>query len=282
MRHVILSVALAVSLAAHAAPKNAPKATPCTVPASLLDIYSNLENVTAAEWNAARTTARGVIKACTAAAPKDPASRALLFSLLKQEMLVHYDPLLVTWQKRGDDYTMESTSEGILSFQRELLEMMDRMVSPQDMAHANIILEYANGLAISKLGREIKEQVLLQSGGRARFIYGLVLHNRQEENFRAIGYWLDPADKTLTAAEKSQFALTIAGALPRDGVINNEAHARFVTTIITALGNSSDPKVEEKLRAWQGMHEGAAGSDSSIADLAGQAADTIKKRVARK
>ena len=242
MRPVVLGLALAltVSVAAHAAPKAKAKA-PCTVPASVLDIYSNVANASAADWNAARTTTRDVIKACTEAAPKDPASRALLFSLLKQEMLVHYDPILTAWQTRGDEYTAESTSEGILSFQQGLLALMDRMVTPQDIEHANIVLEYANGLAISKLGREDAEQVLIQSHARARFIYGLVLHNRQEENFRAIGYWLAPSDKTLTAAEKRKYALAIAEYLP---------NARFTKTVIEALEKSDDPAVKEKLRAW--------------------------------
>lgn len=281
MRLVFLSFALIVSLAAHAAPK---KSVPCTVPASVLDIYSKVENASGAEWDAARTATRNVIQACTAAVPKDPASRALLFSLLKQEMLVHYDPILSKWQTRADEYTAESTAEGILSFQQELLALIDRMVVPadvEDVHHKSIILEYANGLAISKLGPAIKDEVLLQSGGRARFIYGLVLHNRQEENFRAIGYWLDSADKTLTAAEKSKFALALAQALPQNGIVNNEAHARMVTTILDALASSSDPAVEEKLRAWQGVYASVAGAGSSIAVLAGKTADKIKSRAPR-
>ena len=238
MRQVIVTLALAVSFAASAAPK----AAPCSVPASILDIYTNVETASAADWNAARTTTRGVIKACTAAPPTDPASRALLFSLLKQEMLVHYDPILDAWDDRGDEYTTESMPEGILSFQQELLALMDRMVTPKDMEHANIVLEYANGLAISKLGREIAEQVLIQSSARARFIYGLVLHNRQEENFRAIGYWLEPGDKTLSAADKRRYALAIAEHLPK---------AQFRKTLTEALGKSNDPVVKEKLRAFE-------------------------------
>src|SRR6187431_3345768 len=91
MRRLPFALLFLLAMSAQAAPK-AKAAAPCTVPASVLDIYPNIDKATAADWNAARTSTRAVIAACMAAPPKEMESRDRLYALLKQEMLVFYDP----------------------------------------------------------------------------------------------------------------------------------------------------------------------------------------------
>jgi hypothetical protein len=123
----------------------------------------------------------------------NPTSRAMIFSVLEKEMALDYTPVFAAWQARRGKPLSEGAFEGVLYFQRDLLAYVDRMVSPRDLQYRDTILEYANGLAISKLGRSVKDQVIEHSGMRPKSLHGLGQKNRQEEAFRAIGYWLEPA-----------------------------------------------------------------------------------------
>jgi hypothetical protein len=95
---------------------------------------------------------------------------------------------------------------------------------------------------------------------------------------RAIGYWLNPSDPTLTSDEKRVFALFVAGALPPDGQVLSGAHTRVVEAIVEALGNSDVPEIEGKLRAWRHTYENANGTGTTLGRLALEAADRIKTR----
>jgi hypothetical protein len=281
MRSITLSALLTVSLAMSV--QAAPKTHPCGVSPALVDVYRNPTSATSAEWTAARKAANDLmLTSCEAGGPKDKASRALIFSLLEKELTVDYDAVFAAWQKRSGKPLSESAAEGVRYFQQDLLSYIDRIVSPQDLPHRRIILEYANGLAIAKLGRAVKDEVIQQSGRRPKTIYGLVRQNRQEEAFRAIGYWLDPADATLTAAEKRQHAMEIAGVLPPDGVLHSDLHTRMVTTVVEALGHSDETQVEEKIRSWRHTYENANGTGDTIADLAQKSADKIRTRAQAK
>jgi hypothetical protein len=280
MRSVVLSILIAASAVTVSA---ATRAVPCKVSPSILEVYRYPTSASSAEWVASRKAVSDLmLRSCEAAGPEDRVSRATLFALLEKEMNVDYQAVFATWQKRNAKPLSESASEGVLYFQRDLLTYIDQIVSPRDVQHADAILEYANGLAISKLGSAVKDRVVQQAGMRPKAIYGLVQQNRQEEAFRAIGYWLDPSDPTFTPAEKRRHALELTGILPGDGLLRTDLHMRLVTTVVEALAHSDEAEVEEKLRAWRHRYENANGTGDTIAEVAQMSADRIRSRVQAK
>jgi hypothetical protein len=272
VRNFVVPILLSVSLttALHAAPKL------CNISPAILDVYRHPVTATSAEWAATRNTMNDLMNASCADGPKDEASRAVIFSLLEKEMSLDYTAVFESWQKRSGKPLSEGAFEGVLYFQRDLLTYIDRIVSPRDLEYQNTILEYANGRAISKLGRSVVTRVIEQSGKHPSSLHGLGQKNRQEEAFRAIGYWLDPDDSTLTAAEKTRHSIELTGILPPDGLLRSDLHSRMVATVVEALAHSDERRVEEKIRAWRHTYENANGTGDSIAALAQKAADQIK------
>jgi len=270
----ILMLSALLGFAAHAAPAD----TSCELSPSVLDVYRKPLSATSAEWRASRDAVNAVFATRCASGPRSAASRAVLFAVLEHEMTLDYDAVFAAWARQDGKPLSEGAGEGIAYFQKDLLEYLDRITAAKDVAHKDVILRYANGTAIAKLGRAVKKEVFKQAGTPPQHFYGLIEHNPQAEAMRAIGYWLRPSDDTLTADEKRDFALFVAGALPPDGHVLSGAHARAVETIVEALGNSDVPEIESKLRSWRHAYENASGTGTTIGRLAGEAADKVRSR----
>lgn len=269
----VFILATVLCVAAHAAPAM----PPCELSPAALEVYRKPLSATAAEWRASRDAVNAVITKRCPSGPASAASRAVLFAVLEQEMTLDYDAVFTAWA-RQDGKRSEGAGEGVAYFQKDLLDAIDRITSAKDVAHKEIILKYANGTAIAKLGRAVRAQVLRQAGTPPEHFYGLVEQNPQAEAMRAIGRWLSPSDTTLTADEKREFALFVAGALPPNGHVLAGAHTRAVETIVEALGNSDVPEIEGRLRSWRHSYENVNGTGTTLGRLALEAAEKVKQR----
>ncbi|MDQ3280297.1 MAG: hypothetical protein M3Q69_02680 [Acidobacteriota bacterium] len=258
---------------------SAARAAPCSLSPAVLAPLRHPTAATDGEWKESRKALyRLMTDAACAKGPADASSRAVLFDLLEAEMTLDYKQLFKEWERRDGKPLSEGAAEGPLVLQRDLLAYIDRIVTPRDLPYRDVILQYANGTAIARLGREVRLDVKKQAGTSPKFLHGVARRSSQEEAFRAIGFWLDPADTTLTPAEKREFAFSIAGALPPDGTVLLGPHEREVTTIVQALGKSNVPEIEEKLRAWRHAFENRNGAGHSLARITQEAADQVRAR----
>jgi hypothetical protein len=272
-------LALATTLTVNAAPTR----RPCTVTTAMFDIYQAPTTASSQESTAARRAATDLMSsACFDRGPEDPAQRAIVFRLLEQEMLLDYDQLFAAREKRTGTARTESAFEGALFFQQDFLQFIDRIVTPADAPHRAIILTYASGLAIAKLGRAVKGDVFHQAGTPPKAFYGLVQQSPQTEALRALGYWLDPDSPVLTPAERTEYARVIATALPSDGFLREDFHIRFVMAALEALGRSDSAEAEDALRTWHNLYQANYGSGDSIEILAQESADRIRARRTRR
>jgi hypothetical protein len=272
MRYARLSIALAASLALPIA------ASPCELSPSVLEVYHHVTTATASEWKASRQSLNRLLSETCADGPRSAVSRDVLFRAVAQEMTLDYKQVFAAWAQQDGTPPAEGSAEGIAMFQRDLLDYLDRIVTPNDLPRKDIILAYANGQAIARLGKSVKRDVFKQAGTPPKRLSGLVQHDAQAEAMRAIGYWLVPTDATLTVSEKRQFALFVAGALPPDGVVLGGSHTRAVTAILEALGRSDVPEVEEKLRDWRHLYENRNGTGDTISRIAQESADRVRQR----
>ena len=198
----------------------------------------------------------------------------VLYQWLAKEMSLDWRSTFTAWQRRGAKVD-EFTSEAVAHFQRDLLETIDAVTTSADLAQRETILRYAGGRAIASLGSEVRADVLA-AATRPALLAGLGRkHNAQEEAVRAIGYWLDPADKSIDADEKRQMARVVTGLLSIDGSVEPDAY-KATTTILWALGRSDSADAAQKLSAWRHLNESKGGHLVAEAD---QALKAVQQRI---
>lgn len=275
MRKLTPFAVLLVLLAAgaHAKPSD------CAVSPAVLDVYSHPLTATKEEWRARLAGFEAMISGTCVDGPADAASRAVVFRFLEKEMTLDYAGVFKAWRAEDGRPLSEGAAEGFVLLQRDLLAYIDRIVVPSDVRHRDIILTYAGGRAISRLGAAVKDDVLRNAANPPARLHGLVGQNTQTEAMRAIGYWLDPASTVLTPAERAGHAKILVTALPKDGLLRDfDSHRRFVATALEALGRSDSAEAEEAIRAWRNVYIVHYGAGDELEDLATRSANAIQSR----
>jgi len=139
----------------------------------------------------------------------------------------------------------------------ELLDYLDEITTPQDTKYKSVILKFANGNAIAQMGRAVKPEVLaMATQWTPEKMYNSVRRNDQAEAVRALGYWIDPGDRTLTESEKREVSELLLGLLPaerpsiRSSPEMSSAEHRVTQAAVEALGRSGDALVAQSLLKW--------------------------------
>jgi hypothetical protein len=184
----------------------------------------------------------------------DAASRAVLFHVIEKEFTFPYTEVRRRWMKargsRGGGKSTRAESESQVHFEEGLSRYLDRTVGRDDLPFKRIILELGSGRAIAALGREIRHEVVRQAGTPTG-PKGLTRHYPQAEAFKALGYWLDQDDETLTREEKLTVQTLLLESLPKKAFLSGRRIQTPVTdAVLTALGHASDPHVADAVMQW--------------------------------
>lgn len=236
----------------------------CAISADVLRPYASAR-ATQADFATSRRALYARQSTACAATPWSAAEKDVLYRWLAKEMSRDWRSTL----------TDEFASEAVAHFQRDLLETIDAVTNSGDVAHRETILRYAGGKAIAKLGPAVRAEVLA-AAQRPTLLAGLGRkHDAQEEAVRAIGYWIDPADKSFNADEKREMARVVSGLLSDDGSVRPGGY-KSTTTILWTLGRSNSAQVEQKLSAWRHLNAAHGGHLAAEAD---QAIKAIRQRI---
>lgn len=245
----------------------------CTISRDVLRPYTSA-TATAGDFAASRRAFYARQNVACAPTPWSAAEKAVLFDWLAKEMLVDWQSEFTAWERRGVKVD-EFSSEAVAHFQRALLDTIDAVTNAGDMRHRETILRYGSGKAIAKLGSAMHADVLA-AAQRPALLTGLGRkHNPQEEAIRAIGIWLDPAEKAFSATEKGTMSRTLMELLSDDGTYQPGDY-KLTNTLIRALGSSDSAEVAQKLSTWHHLNESRGGG---LAAEAAQAAQAVRERI---
>jgi hypothetical protein len=251
----------------------------CVVLPAILDVYSHPLTATKGEWRSRRSGFEAMITGACVDGPADAASRAVVFEFLEKEMTLDYRSVFEAWRAEDGKPLSEGAAEGFAMLQRDLLDYVDRIVAPSDVRHRDIILTYARGRAIAKLGAAVKNDVLRNAATPPSRFHGLVQQNTQAEAMRAIGYWLDPASTVLTPAERREHAKILVTALPGDAsLLVHDSHRTFAAAALEALGRSDSAEAEHAIRTWREMYVMHYGAGDELEETARRSAKAIQTR----
>lgn len=245
----------------------------CTISRDVLRPYT-APAATPQDFAASRRAFYARQSTACVAMPLSATEKGVLYRWLAKEMSLDWQSTFTAWERRGGKVD-EFSSEAVAHFQRDLLETIDAVTTTADVGHRETILRYAGGEAIARLGAEVRADVLA-SAQRPAPLAGLARkHDPQEEAVRAIGYWLDPANKAFNVDEKRQMASVLTGLLSGDGSVKSGQY-RSTITILWALGRSDSADVEQKLSAWRHLNEARGGHLVAEAD---QAIEAVRQRI---
>jgi hypothetical protein len=245
----------------------------CAISPDVLRPYA-APAATHADFAASRRAFYGRQSTACAATAWSAAEKDVLYEWLAKEMSLDWQSTFTDWQRRGAKVD-ERSSEAVAHFQRDLLETIDAVTTPAEIAHREAILRYAGGAAIAKLGPAVHDDVLA-SAQRPALLAGLGRkHDPREEAVRAIGYWLDPANEAFRADQKRQMARVLTGLLSADGSVKSGEYKATVT-ILWALGRSDSADVERELSAWRHLNASHGGH---LAAEAEQAIEAVRQRI---
>jgi hypothetical protein len=268
IRSLLFATILAFSAAAAAA-------HPCTI-AQSSDLFRPLiapETAGRAEWRASSRAAYQLMRACPSG-PVDAESRRLFFRFIDQQFSLDYDHLQTVWAQQGEPLS-EGGLEAVHYFRRDLLEYLDKIVTPADETAAPILLRHARGAALAKLGNGVKGQVIALAQSK-RVSKRWAERDEQVAAIDALGQWL--LSSAVSDADKRQFVAVIERALPpADDVPGGRVQAVAVAAI-RALGNSSSAEVQQKLVAWADDYAKVNGADNDVANAAKDAVNAIARR----
>ena len=250
----------------------------CAVAANspLLRAVRDPENTSEQVWRSASRELNRLMAECPDG-PTDEASRRRFFNdYVAREFALDYRALGALWEKRGEGLTTGGWES--IEYERiELLNYLDRIVDPKrDQPYANIILDYGNGQAMARLGRSVKDQVLL----RARPGGGNQKPERRAEAIRALGHWTSARYSEFSRAEKQTFVSTIVEALPDPKAPMLSEQIILSRACIEALGRSSDLDAAKVLTSWASSQEQEKRFATELVVLARKAADAIRRRAA--
>jgi hypothetical protein len=250
---------------------------PCTITRDVLKPYASPETASLADFAAARKTLVAMHTQRCSGKVWTASEKKVLFDWLAAEMSLDWQNVFTAWERRGVKVD-EFSAEGVAGFQRLLLEDLANVTTSADLGYRDTILRYADGTAIAKLGRQVYGEVLA-AAQRPALLSGLGRkHDPQEEAIRALGIWLDPADKRFTTDEKQQMTRALTGLLSADGSYRPREY-RMTVAVLKALGSSDSPEVVEKLSAWRHLNATQGGG---LAVEAEQAANAVRERIQAK
>jgi hypothetical protein len=205
-------------------------------------------------WEEMALAKRHVLRFIACRSRPDAASRAVLFHVVEKEFTFPYGEVGRRWMKargsRGGARSTRAESESQVHFEEELSRYLDRTVGPDDLPFRRIVLEFGSGRAIAALGREIRHEVV-QQAGTPTGPQGLTSHYPQAEAFKALGFWLDQDDETLTRGEKVTVQTLLLESLPTKAFLTGHRIQTPVTeAVLIALGHASDPHVADAVMQW--------------------------------
>ncbi len=187
-------------------------AAPCTLDREVLLPYELGAAATEEQWRDSRRAIMDFTE-CDASAI-DAASRRLFFEVVRAEFEADHKPALERWVAKRPE--SEALFEAIRIFEYRLREVMDRIVTPDDGAFAETILAYGSAKAIAALGPAVQRDVIRQLG-KPGHAYGVAKqYDAQREAVGALGYWIDPADDSFSAAEKATFVAILTSLLENE------------------------------------------------------------------
>jgi hypothetical protein len=153
---------------------------------------------------------------------------------------------------------------------------MDRIVNEKDAEFKSVILKTANGLAISRLGPDVKYDVLRIANVADPATLGAGHHVSYVQAFAAIGYWIDPGEARFANDEKREMTnLLLSKLSPYSGrpLIGQPYEA--ANSLLTALAHSDSPEVMKTLQGWSGN------PNSTLRDEAARSYKSIKARLSQ-
>ena len=115
------------------------------------------------------------------------------------------------------------------------MRFMANLVDRSDTSSKETILRYGDARAIAALGPAVKHDVLSMLGSGGQF-YGINhRYHPQLEAVQVLGFWIDPANKEFSAAEKSDFTHTLTALLPHVQPGVNAYEDRYFQAALQAL-----------------------------------------------
>jgi hypothetical protein len=243
----------------------------CTISESVLLPYTHGNAATRLQWRQSGDAFENLYARCPAG-PADRASRAIFFQLV--------DLVFKAGETAGrgepDLDRSEAAWESANQYEFDLRQYMDRIVNEKDVEFKSVILKTANGLAISRLGPDVKYDVFRIANVADPATVGAGHHAAYIQAFAAIGYWIDPDESRFASDEKREMTNLLLSKLSpyADRPLIGQPYAA-ANSLLTALAHSDSPEVMKTLQDW------SANPNTTLRDEAARSYKSVKARLAQ-
>jgi len=209
--------------------------------------YNHPDSATIEEWRDSRLAVEKFMDCPPASI--DPQSRNTFFDVVRSEFATGHSAEIARWRKLYPR-PHEGVDTAIGIFQTDLRRFMEGLVDRNDVSSKDAILRYGDARAIAALGPAVKHDVVSMLGSGGQF-YGINhRYHPQLEAVQVLGFWIDPANREFSAAEKNDFTRTLTSLLPdvQPGV--NAYEDRYFQAALQALAHSDSLDAETALASW--------------------------------
>jgi hypothetical protein len=243
----------------------------CTMSESVLLPYTHSSTATNLQWRQSGDAFENLYAHCPAG-PADRTSRAVFFQLVE---LVYKAGETANRGERDPDRS-EAIWESANQYEFDLRQYMDRIVNERDVQFKSVILKTANGLAISRLGPDVKYDVLRIANVADPATVGAGHHAAYTQAFAAIGYWIDPGESRFASDEKREMTNLLLSklALYADRSLIGQPYAA-ANSLLTALAHSDSPEALKTLQDW------TVNPNTTLRDEAARSYKSVKARLAK-
>jgi hypothetical protein len=257
-----LTVALTIPTIAHT--------HECVISKAVLLPYTQGHTVTKHERRQSGDAIEHLFVACPTG-PADRASRAIFFQLVDSVFKAGEN-----LPREADPDRSEAAWESARQYEYDLREYMDRIVNEKDAEFKSVILKTANGLAISRLGPDVKYDVLRIANVADPATVGAGHHLSFIQAFAAIGYWIDPGEARFAGDEKREMtSLLLSKLSPYAGRPLLGQPYQAANSLLTALAHSDSPEVMKVLQEW------STNSNTTLRDEAAKSFRSVRSRLAQ-
>jgi hypothetical protein len=242
----------------------------CVISKAVLLPYTQGHLATRLERRQSREAIEHLFVACPTG-PSDRVSRAIFFQLVESafkagENLPH----------QSDLDRSEAAWEAANQYEIDLRKYMDRFVTEKDVEFKSVILKTANGLAISRLGPDVKYDVFQIANVADPTTLGAGHYHSYIQAFAAIGYWIDPGESRFAGDEKREMtSLLLSKLSPYSGRPLLGQPYEAANSLLTALAHSDSPEVMKVLQDW------STNPNTTLRDEAAKSCKSVQVRLAQ-
>jgi len=170
----------------------------------------------------------------------------------------------------------EAAWESANQYEFDLRQYMDRIVNERDIEFKSVILKTANGLAISRLGPDVKYDVFRIANVADPATVGAGHHLSYIQAFVAMGYWIDPGESRFASDEKREMTSLLLSKLSpyADRQLIGQPY-EAANSLLTALAHSDSHEVMKTLQDW------SRSPNTTLRDEAAKSYKSVKARLAQ-